>query len=238
MSSFLSLASKYTDYSKDTRSIYCHVTFWVFCFEFWKKEGDSHHKQDKTNSNPIYQLTFSIFWCINLKNEEMKMHNLWSAKLTGVVIDQIAFSRWPNSAAATAKQMMEDPKYWWNGSRKLRISGENFGKRNAENPRAHWENNQNYLHYGHLLYNVVYSTCTPNRRAAMSPIQLCSVYMLGLAGFAKLWLSKAAWSPITIRMKAIIMMMAWPIFRRSLWLSFLGGTMRYIRAPETRVKIS
>ena len=56
---------------------------------------------------------------------------------TGVVMDQRAFSRWPRRAAATARHKMDEPKYWWKGNRMDLISGENLGKRNAENPSAH-----------------------------------------------------------------------------------------------------
>ena len=52
-------------------------------------------------------------------------------------MDQRAFSRWPRRAAATARHKMDEPKYWWKGNRMDLISGENLGKRNAENPSAH-----------------------------------------------------------------------------------------------------
>ena len=53
------------------------------------------------------------------------------------LLDQMAFSRCPMRAAAAANTRMLEPKYWWKGRSRARMSPENLGKRNARNPRVH-----------------------------------------------------------------------------------------------------
>ena len=50
---------------------------------------------------------------------------------------QIAFSRWPRRAAAAARTRMAEPRYWWRGSTRARMSAENLGNRKARNPSTH-----------------------------------------------------------------------------------------------------
>ena len=53
------------------------------------------------------------------------------------LLDQMAFSRCPIRAAAAAKTRILEPRYWWKGKSRARMSPENFGNKNARNPSVH-----------------------------------------------------------------------------------------------------
>ena len=57
------------------------------------------------------------------------------------LLDQMAFSRCPMRAAAAARTRMVEPKYWWTGNSRARMSPENLGNKNARNPSVHWKRN-------------------------------------------------------------------------------------------------
>ena len=100
---------------------------------------------------------------------------------------------------------------WWKGRRRALISGENFGKRKAENPRAHWQpksrearrptqlrreivRSQRSVGLGMSVrcFNLVFVFRLLTFLLHLS--YLCNVYMLGFGGLGLLWLSKAAWN--------------------------------------------
>ena len=66
-----------------------------------------------------------------------------SAFLRGypALLDQMAFSRCPMRAAAAASTRILEPKYWWTGRSRARMSPENLGNKNARNPSVHWQRN-------------------------------------------------------------------------------------------------
>ena len=111
----------------------------------------------------------------------MKINSFETKTLYSSLSLKNAFSVIPMRAVALASMKMVSPKKMWIGRKKDRRWEARPGQRKVTRPRHHWA----------MAMEIV-----------RMPAQECRLYEWGMGGWARLWLSKAAFMPKQARIVA------------------------------------
>ena len=111
----------------------------------------------------------------------MKINSIETKTLYSSLSLKNAFSVIPMRAVALASMKMVSPKKMWIGRKKDRRWEARPGQRKVTRPRHHWA----------MAMEIV-----------RMPAQECRLYEWGMGGWARLWLSKAAFMPKQARIVA------------------------------------